>query len=158
MFGDGQLAACKPISERDLASFMADCVENPDLENKILPIGGPGEAMTALQQGNMLFDILDKKPFFIKVPIGLMDGVIGVLDVLKQFNKDLVDAAEFGRIGRYYAAESMLVYDEKAGVYLPGSETPSYGNDTLEDFFKQAVQEGGLEGQELGDAALWGQD
>ena len=87
-----------------------------------------------------------------------MDGVIGVLDVLKQFNKDLVDAAEFGRIGRYYAAESMLVYDEKAGVYLPGSETPSYGNDTLEDFFKQAVQEGGLEGQELGDAALWGQD
>ena len=26
MFGDGTLAACKPISERDLASFIADCV------------------------------------------------------------------------------------------------------------------------------------
>ena len=67
MFGDGQLAACKPISERDLASFMVRCIEDEDKCNKVLPIGGPGEAMTALQQGNVLFDILGKKPFFIKV-------------------------------------------------------------------------------------------
>ena len=26
MFGDGTLAACKPISEQDLARFMADCI------------------------------------------------------------------------------------------------------------------------------------
>lgn len=26
MFGDGKLASCKPISERDLARFMADCI------------------------------------------------------------------------------------------------------------------------------------
>jgi len=26
MFGDGALAACKPISEADLARFMADCI------------------------------------------------------------------------------------------------------------------------------------
>lgn len=158
MFGDGQLAACKPISERDLASFLADCVEDEDKCNKMLPIGGPGEAMTALQQGEMLFDIIDKKPFFIKVPIQLMDGVIGVLDFLKKFNPNLIDAAEFGRIGKYYASESMLVYDQAKGEYLPGDMTPSYGNDTLEAFFKSAVKEGGLEGQELGDAAVWGQD
>lgn len=36
----------------------------------MLPIGGPGEAMTALQQGEMLFKILDKKPFFLRVRIG----------------------------------------------------------------------------------------
>jgi hypothetical protein len=30
MFGDGTLASCKPISERDLASFMADCVQQRD--------------------------------------------------------------------------------------------------------------------------------
>lgn len=30
MFGDGRLAACKPISERDLASFIADCVVKKD--------------------------------------------------------------------------------------------------------------------------------
>merc|ERR1719498_139690 len=55
MFGDGELAACKPISERDLASYMAECITEPSLQNKILPIGGPGEALTPLQQSEMLF-------------------------------------------------------------------------------------------------------
>ncbi len=64
------------------------------------------------------------------------------------------DAAEFGRIGRYYATESMLVWDDAAGRYAPEA-TPSYGRDTLEDFFARAVREGGLEGQELGDAAVF---
>ena len=40
MFGDGQLASCKPISEADLASFMADCVKDPSKANQMLPIGG----------------------------------------------------------------------------------------------------------------------
>ena len=40
MFGDGHLASCKPISEADLASFMADCVEDKDKVNQVLPIGG----------------------------------------------------------------------------------------------------------------------
>ena len=66
----------------------------------------------------------------------------------------LQDSAEFGRIGRYYATESMLVWDEAAGRYVADA-TPSYGRDTLEHFFARAVQEGGLEGQELGDAAVF---
>ena len=40
MFGDGQLASCKPISEADLASFMAECVKDPKKANQVLPIGG----------------------------------------------------------------------------------------------------------------------
>ena len=40
MFGDGHLASCKPISEADLASFMADCVEDKQKINQVLPIGG----------------------------------------------------------------------------------------------------------------------
>lgn len=36
MFGDGTLAACKPISEPDLAAFMADCVGQAD------KVGGQG--------------------------------------------------------------------------------------------------------------------
>ena len=40
MFGDGQLASCKPISEADLASFMADCIKDPAKANQVLPIGG----------------------------------------------------------------------------------------------------------------------
>ena len=40
MFGDGHLASCKPISEADLASFMADCIEDKQKINQVLPIGG----------------------------------------------------------------------------------------------------------------------
>ncbi len=40
MFGDGTLASCKPISEANLAAFMADCVAEPDKANRVLPIGG----------------------------------------------------------------------------------------------------------------------
>lgn len=66
----------------------------------------------------------------------------------------LQDSAEFGKIGRYYAAESMLVWDEKRGVY-DADATPSYGTDTLEGFFQKALTEG-LKGQELGDQAVFG--
>ncbi|XP_043703647.1 divinyl chlorophyllide a 8-vinyl-reductase, chloroplastic-like [Telopea speciosissima] len=51
MFGDGKLCECKPISEQDLASFMADCVLSKDKINQVLPIGGHGKALTSLQQG-----------------------------------------------------------------------------------------------------------
>lgn len=63
------------------------------------------------------------------------------------------DSAEFGRIGRYYATESMLVWDEATGKY-DADATPSYGEDTLEAFFSKAVTEG-LAGQELGDQAVF---
>jgi divinyl chlorophyllide a 8-vinyl-reductase len=64
------------------------------------------------------------------------------------------DSAEFGRIGRYYATESMLVWDPKTGKY-DADATPSSGKDTLEEFFRKAVLEDGLKGQELGDAAVF---
>jgi len=67
----------------------------------------------------------------------------------------LQDSAEFAKIGKYYATESMLVWDEQAQRYVADA-TPSYGSDTLEDFFKRAVQEGGLKGQDLGDASVFG--
>ncbi|PWA91600.1 NAD(P)-binding Rossmann-fold superfamily protein [Artemisia annua] len=149
MFGDGKLCACKPISEPDLASFIADCVLKPDMVNKVLPIGGPGKALTPLEQGEMLFKLAGKKPFFIKVPIEIMDFAIGVLDSLVKIFPSWEDAAEFGKIGRYYAAESMLVYDPETKEYSD-EDTPSYGKDTLEDFFKRVLEEG-MAGQELGE-------
>lgn len=153
MFGDGALCACKPISESDLASFIADCVVDPDKMNKILPIGGPGEALTPRQQGEMLFRILGKEPKFLQVPIQIMDFAIGLLDFLVKFFPSLEDPAEFGKIGRYYAAESMLVYDPETGKY-DADATPSYGKDTLEAFFEKVVREG-MAGQELGDQAVF---
>ena len=153
MFGDGALCACKPISEADLASFIADCVTDEDKMNKILPIGGPGEALTPRQQGEMLFRILGKEPKFLQVPIQIMDFAIGLLDFLVKLFPSLEDAAEFGKIGRYYAAESMLVYDPDTGKY-DAESTPSYGSDTLEAFFERVVREG-MSGQELGDQAVF---
>ncbi len=136
MFGDGRLAACKPISEADLGAFMADCVKDQSKANQVLPIGGaliqasmhktlietwkvarkcslnknpkwdmepmlafllvcalqfrsdfcmcagPGKAWTALEQGEYLFELAERKPNFIKVPVALMDGIIGFLDLL----------------------------------------------------------------------------
>ena len=44
LFGDGQGTACKPISDDDLADFMASCLTDEHKHNRILPIGGPGPA------------------------------------------------------------------------------------------------------------------
>ncbi|CAK7333061.1 unnamed protein product [Dovyalis caffra] len=152
MFGDGNLCACKPISEADLASFIADCVLSENKINQILPIGGPGKALTPLEQGEILFRLLGKEPNFLKVPIGIMDFAIGVLDFLVKIFPSMEDAAEFGKIGRYYAAESMLVLDPETGEYS-SEKTPSYGEDTLEEFFERVLREG-MVGQELGEQAI----
>uniref|UniRef100_A0A0D3FIH0 NmrA-like domain-containing protein n=1 Tax=Oryza barthii TaxID=65489 RepID=A0A0D3FIH0_9ORYZ len=153
MFGDGKLCACKPISEEDLAAFIADCISDEGKANKILPIGGPGKALTPLEQGEMLFRLLGREPRFIKVPIQVMDAAIWVLDALAKVFPGVEDAAEFGKIGRYYASESMLVLDPDTGEYSD-EMTPSYGSDTLEQFFERVIREG-MAGQELGEQTIF---
>ena len=64
------------------------------------------------------------------------------------------DTVEFARIGKYYATESMLVWDPEKQEYN-ADMTPSYGSDTLDAFFKKAIEKG-LKGQELGDQAVFG--
>lgn len=141
MFGDGNLCKCNPLSERDLASFMAECAKDPEKRNGILPVGGPGVAVTPREQAEMLFRLVGRRPKYIRLPIGIMDFSISALDFVARLLPVARDAAEFGRIGRYYAVEDMV--------------GPSYGGDTLEAFFERAVQDGGLEGQDLGDAAIF---
>lgn len=154
MFGDGRLASCKPISEKDLACFISDCVVQEDKVNKMLPIGGPGKAMSARDQADLLFRITGVKENLFPVPVALMDGLIGIFDFLASIFPSLEDPAEFAKIGKYYAVESMLVWDPVKGKYSE-EMTPSYGTDTLEAFFTKAVKEG-LKGQELGDQAVFG--
>ena len=86
------------------------------------------------------------------MPAALVAGQV-ISRLRRLYVADLQDSAEFGRIGRYYATESMLVWDPKKKEYI-ADETPSYGKDTLEAFFQRAVKEG-LKGQELGDAAVF---
>jgi divinyl chlorophyllide a 8-vinyl-reductase len=122
---------------------------------QVLPIGGPGEAMDPVQQSEVLFRLLGKEQRTLKVPVALMDTIIGILNALGNVFPSLKEAAEFGRIGKYYATESMLVYDQETGVYNADA-TPSYGTVTLEKFFKRVLEEG-MQGQELGDQAVFGQ-
>lgn len=89
MFGDGKLTACKPISERDLASFMVDAILQEDKINKVLPIGGPGEALTPTQQAEMIFKHSKKTPKYFSVPVSLMDTIINILAFFEKFFPNL---------------------------------------------------------------------
>ncbi len=152
-FGNGELTACKPISESDLARFMADCLEDPAKQNKILPIGGPGKAISHRQQGELLFELLGRPPKFKNMPIQMFDVIIPVMSLLAKIFPKLQDKAEFARIGKYYCSESMLVLNPKTGKY-DADMTPSYGSDTLRDFFQRVLKEG-IAGQELGEHSMF---
>jgi divinyl chlorophyllide a 8-vinyl-reductase len=139
VFGDGQLTSCKPISDRDLANYMVQCIADTSLHNRILPIGGPGPAFTPLQQGAKLFDLLGKKPRYSHIPVALLDVIIGGLSALGFFIPVCTRKAELARIGRYYATESMLVFDPQAKRY-DASATPSTGSDTLFEFYAAVIK------------------
>jgi divinyl chlorophyllide a 8-vinyl-reductase len=138
VFGDGRLTACKPISDDDLAEYLADCLEDESRRNRILPIGGPGAAITPREQGEYLSTLLGRTPRFREVPIAVLDGVIGLLGVLGRVVPALADKAELARIGRYYATESMLVLNPQTDRY-DAAATPSTGTETLLDFYRRLV-------------------
>lgn len=138
LFGDGGLTACKPISDSDLGRYMADCLDLPDRQNRILPIGGPGPAITPREQGDALFTLLGREPRFRQVPVRMMDAIIGILATLGRVVPRLADKAELARIGRYYATESMLVWDAVAGRY-DADQTPSFGQDRVFDYYAQVI-------------------
>jgi divinyl chlorophyllide a 8-vinyl-reductase len=135
VFGDGGLTACKPISDDDLADYLAGCLNDPARHRRILPIGGPGEALTPRQQGEMLFALLGRPPRFKQVPVALLDGIVGTLGTLGRVWPPLAAKAELARIGRYYATESMLVWDAAAGRY-DAAATPSHGTQTLQAHYQ----------------------
>lgn len=139
VFGDGRLTACKPISDDDLGRYIAGCIVDPSRHDRVLPVGGPGPAITPLEQGEMLFALLGRAPRFRHVPVALLDGIIGVLTALGRLSPRLAAKAELARIGRYYATQSMLVWDPAAGRY-DANATPSFGSETLEDFYARALR------------------
>jgi divinyl chlorophyllide a 8-vinyl-reductase len=152
IFGDGALTACKPISDRDLGEFVADCLTDRSRWDRILSIGGPGDAITPRRQGEMLFDLLGRAPRFRSIPVGLLDAIIGTLTTLGRFAPSLAAKAELARIGRYYATESMLVLDPGTGRY-DAAATPSTGTDTLIDFYQSILA--GAAAPERGDHAVF---
>lgn len=138
LFGDGRQTACKPISDNDLATYLARCVDDPGLRNRVLPIGGPGPAITPRDQGEMLFALMGREPRFAHVPFAMMDAIIWTLSGLGAVVPPLRDKAELARIGRYYATESMLVLDPETGRY-DADATPAFGQDTLQEHYRRLI-------------------
>jgi divinyl chlorophyllide a 8-vinyl-reductase len=152
LFGDGALTACKPISDSDLGDYIADCIHDQTRHNRILPIGGPGAAITPREQGEKLFELLGQEVRFKQIPVAMMDVIIAVLSFLGIVIPSLAAKAELARIGRYYATESMLVWNTQSGTY-DADATPSTGTQTLFDFYADLVQGG--EAPERGDHAVF---
>ena len=138
MFGNGELTGCKPISDRDLGAFIAGCIDAPDRLNRILPIGGPGPALTPLEMGREIFRLTGRPERYRKVPVALLGMIAGGLGLAGAVRPGLRVKADLARIGRYYATESMLVYDAKAGAY-DADATPEFGSDRLFDYYAEVI-------------------
>lgn len=132
VFGDGRLTACKPISDTDLGRYLALCLTEPAMRNRVLPVGGPGPAVTPLDQVAMLERLTGKPVKVRRLPVAMMHAIIAGLAAGGVLSARLRAKAELARIGRYYATESMLVWD---GARYDAEVTPEFGTERLEDHY-----------------------
>ena len=134
MFGDGEVTRCNPIAEADLATYLIDSITDKSRENKIINLGGPDEPLTMKKQGEMLYKAVGKEPNFFYAPLWLFDVIIDSLQwVSDTFNSEKFEnAAELGRIGKYYAVEDMLTTDPEE----------KFGTMTLQEHYDKIAVEG----------------
>ena len=123
-----RLRAGKPFLRFGKGELTA-CLTDPALQNRIRPIGGPGRALTPRQIAEQLVRLLNRKPGFSRVPVGLMDALIASLTTLGPIVPGLRDWADLARIGRYYATGA-----------CDADATPETGSDTLFDFHARLVR------------------
>lgn len=138
VFGDGTLTACKPISDDDLGRFIAACIDTPTRHNKVLPIGGPGHAITPLDQADALSALLGRPLKVRRVPVGMIVVIQKILGVIGWILPKAREKSELARIGHYYATESMLLWDPNAERY-DADATPSTGSETLFQFYEKLI-------------------
>ena len=75
------------------------------------------------------------QPVRIKhVPVALMHGIVGLLTALGTLSPRLRAKAQLARIGRYYATQSMLLWNPSNRCY-DAYATPEFGLDRLEDHY-----------------------
>eukprot|EP00547_Thalassionema_nitzschioides_P001802 CAMPEP_0194217246 /NCGR_PEP_ID=MMETSP0156-20130528/20720_1 /TAXON_ID=33649 /ORGANISM="Thalassionema nitzschioides, Strain L26-B" /LENGTH=358 /DNA_ID=CAMNT_0038946235 /DNA_START=197 /DNA_END=1276 /DNA_ORIENTATION=- len=135
--GNNRCARCNPISEPDLAAALLDNVADDTYKNGIWNIGGPDAGgLSMVEQGEILHKILKKEgePKLLGVPIGLFDVIINGLQWVSDTfsNQWFDDAAELGRIGKYYAVEDMLTTDP----------SEMYGRTKLEEHYTYIAENG----------------
>ena len=152
VLGDGQMTACKPISDADLATYLVDCLARPDRLNRILPIGGPGPAISPAMQAQLLAQVLGRPVPLRRVPVGLLRGIAKGLGWLGRCSGALQAKAELAQIGLYYATESMLVWDPVNARY-DAHATPEWGQETLLSHYQTLIATG--QGANLGEHAVF---
>jgi divinyl chlorophyllide a 8-vinyl-reductase len=141
VFGNGKLTACKPISDDDLGNFMVDCITNRAKHNKILPIGGPGPAITPRDQAQALFGLLGQPVKLRRVPVALLRIVSGGLRLAGVLIPAAQHKADLAEIGLYYATESMLVWNGPEQGYSE-ENTASTGTEHLFDHYEKIMRSG----------------
>lgn len=139
VFGDGRLTACKPISDDDLGRYLAGCIGDAGRQNAMLPIGGPGPAITPLDQARALSDLLGREVRVKHVPVAMMRAIAGGLRLAGRVSATAAAKAELAEIGHYYATESMLVWDEAKQAY-DAEATPEFGSETLFAFYAALIR------------------
>ncbi len=139
LFGDGELTRCKPISDADLARFVAGCVTQKGRRNRVLPIGGPGPAISPREQGEMLFALTGQRPRYRSISPALFRAASMVLSLGAPISDWFAEKAEYARIAHYYATESMLVFDPETGAYSEDT-TPEFGGETLRDHYRKLLE------------------
>ena len=141
VFGNGELTACKPISDDDLGNFMVGCITDPARYNKILPIGGPGPAITPRDQAQALFALLERPVKLRKVPVALLRLICAGLRLAGVMFPAAQRKADLAQIGLYYATESMLVWHGPERGYS-AEHTASSGTEHLFDHYAHIMRSG----------------
>ena len=153
LFDNGQKTACKPISETDLAIFITDCITNTSRLNKVLPIGGPGPAITPLDQGKLIFELLGKDPYFRRIPSFIFYVFGFCLLPFAIMSCRIQNLREFTKIAHYYSTESMLVWNEQKNCY-DQNMTPEFGKDTIKKFYEERIN-GNIKPDNLGNQKMF---
>jgi divinyl chlorophyllide a 8-vinyl-reductase len=73
------------------------------------------------------------------MPVAMIHGLAGALATAARLVPALEAKAELARIGRYYATESMLVWDAAACRY-DAAATPAFGTRTLWDHYEALLR------------------
>jgi divinyl chlorophyllide a 8-vinyl-reductase len=130
----GAVTRCNPIAEAELAQYLMDSIMCPERRNRIVNLGGPDDPLTKMAQGNMMFEATGMEPKFFYVPELVLNTIIGVSQFLSNLtgSEACEDAAEIGRISKYYAVEDMLTTEDEE----------KFGTITLKDHFKRISVEG----------------
>ena len=118
------------------------CITDPARYNKILPIGGPGPAITPRDQAQALFALLERPVKLRQVPVALLRLICAGLRLAGVMFPAAQRKADLAQIGLYYATESMLVWHGPERGYS-AEHTASSGTEHLFDHYAKIMRTGG---------------